>query len=60
MKNLLKEVILMDNIELHLLIQKRCRRVSLSDYKEELEKPSGILESEYRRIREELLKEGRF
>lgn len=49
----------MDNIELHLLTQERCHKVPLSDYREELKNPSGILESEYRKILEKLLKEER-
>lgn len=49
----------MNNVELHLLTQERCYRVPLSDDKEELRNPSGILESEYRKIQEELLKEER-
>lgn len=49
----------MDNIKLHLLIQERCHRVPLDDTIEELRNPSGILESEYRKIQEGLLKEER-
>lgn len=54
MKSLLEEVILMDNIELHLLIQRRCHRVPLSDTIEELKNPTGILAEEYSRIWKEL------
>jgi hypothetical protein len=43
------------NKELHLLIQSKCRRVPLDNSEKEMKEPSGILESEYRKIREELL-----
>lgn len=41
--------------ELHLLIQSKCRRVPLDNSEKEMKEPSGILEYEYRKIRNELL-----
>ena len=43
------------NKKLHLLIQSKCRRVPLDNSEKEMNEPSGILESEYRKIRDELL-----
>lgn len=40
--------------KLHLLIQSKCKRVSKDDSEKEMKNPSGILEYEYRKIREEL------
>lgn len=42
---------------LHMLIQSKCHRVPLDDTLEELINPSGILASEYDRIRKEILNE---
>ena len=44
-----------DDIELHLLIQSKCKRVPLDNSEKEMKEPSRILESEYRKIRNELL-----
>lgn len=41
--------------ELHLLIQSKCKRVPLDNTEKEMKEPSGILEYEYRKIRDELL-----
>lgn len=41
--------------KLHLLIQSKCKRVPLDNTKKEMKEPSGILEYEYRKIRDELL-----
>lgn len=43
------------DIELHLLIQSKCKRVPLDNTEKEMKEPSGILEYEYRKIRDELL-----
>lgn len=43
------------NKEIHLLIQSKCRRVPLDDSEKEMKEPTGILEYEYRKIRDELL-----
>ena len=43
------------DIELHLLIQSKCKRVPMDNSEKEMKEPSGILESEYRKIRDELL-----
>lgn len=45
----------MSDIELHLLIQSKCKRVPLDNTEKEMKEPSGILEYEYRKIRDELL-----
>lgn len=39
--------------KLHLLIQSKCKRVPKDDSEKEMKNPSGILEYEYRKIREE-------
>lgn len=47
----------MDEIQLHLLVQEKCHRVPLLNTIEEIKNPSGILESEYREIETEYLKQ---
>lgn len=44
----------MTKVDLHLLVQERCRRVPLYDTIEELKNPTGILAEEYSRIYKEL------
>ena len=43
------------DIELHLLIQSKCKRVPINDTEEEMKNPSGILYCEYKKVKEELL-----
>lgn len=43
----------MTEIDLHLLVQKRCHRVPLYDTIEELKNPTGIIAEEYSRIMKE-------
>lgn len=44
----------MTKVDLHLLVQERCRRVPLYDTIEELKNPTGILAEEYSRIMKQL------
>lgn len=41
--------------DLHLLIQSKCHRVPMYDTVEELNNPSGILYTEYEKIKREIL-----
>ena len=45
----------MSDIELHLLIQSKCKRVPLDNTEKEMKEPSGILYCEYKKVKEELL-----
>ena len=49
----------MTKVDLHLLVQERCRRVPLYDTIEELKNPTGILAEEYSRIYKELKEQKR-
>ena len=49
----------MTKVDLHLLVQERCRRVPLSDTIGELKNPTGILAEEYSRIWKELKEQKR-
>lgn len=44
----------MTKVDLHLLVQERCRRVPLYDTIEELKNPTGIIAEEYSRIMKDM------